>query len=248
MLFLLACAARHPGVVEPVVTADLLVGSWTAVGPESMRLTFTQVGDELRATSGGITGEPPVEAPVYLGAPPLASFPLRPEIWVTVHPIGPDLLRAEFTGGLSPSVSGLFTRYTPAAEAARAAARAAEEEARRVTAAANEVPDNLAGIRMAEIGYDAAFDRFLGCGPLPRAVDALTPDAVAWEPDASTCFYQIGWRPDAPTRGAYSVEVAADGHNFLAHAWEDADGDGVPAHWTTTVDQAVVRVTPEGVR
>jgi len=243
-LFLFACAAHHQGVIEPVVTADLLVGSWTVVGSEPMRLTFTQVGDELRATASGLQGEPPVEAPVYLGAPPLASFTLGPGIWVTVHPIGPDLLRADAAGLLALSASLVFTRDTPASEAARAA----EEEARRVTAAANEVPDNLAGIRMAEIGYDAAFDRFLGCGPLPRAVDALTPDAVAWEPDASTCFYQIGWRPDAPTRGAYSVEVAADGHNFLAHAWEDADGDGVPAHWTATVDQAVVRVTPEGVR
>lgn len=88
---------------------------------------------------------------------------------------------------------------------------------------------DLRSLVMAELGYCAAFDAFVAAGPSPRAVTALSPAAVPFVSEGG--WEGVGYRIDHPVSGTLQVEVAADGKSFTAHAWQDLDGDGVPAHW-----------------
>lgn len=97
-----------------------------------------------------------------------------------------------------------------------------------------EVAGNVEGIRIAQLDHEAAFDAFVPAAPAPRAVDQLTKAAVPWAPNAG--FEKVGWAPDGEVRGAYWVEVAADGSDFAVYGAIDADGDGVPVIYRATKD------------
>ena len=75
-----------------------------------------------------------------------------------------------------------------------------------------EIPGNVAGIRTAELGYYAAWSRFVEqTDYLPRTLGNGADDRspVAW-PDQGEGggFDTLGWRPDGQVRGVYSVPVA----------------------------------------
>lgn len=74
-----------------------------------------------------------------------------------------------------------------------------------------EIPANVAGIRVAELGYYAAWSKFVAqAEPLPRALAGDGTDRLpyAW-PKLGTAqgFDTLGWSPNASVRGAYSVYV-----------------------------------------
>jgi len=111
---------------------------------------------------------------------------------------------------------------------------------------AREVEKNVAGIRTAQLAYDAAFDKFQATEVWPRSVENLDPEPVAW--GRGSAFDPLGWAPRDDVVGCYKVEVEAGGEDFTVHGWADMDGDGVPAHWTATRERRATRQTAEGVR
>lgn len=113
-------------------------------------------------------------------------------------------------------------------------------------AAGGELSENVYGIRIAELAYDAAFDEYLAMPPAPRAKEALDTKAVAWP--SGTEWDKLGWRPDGDVSGTYWVEVSADGQHFTVHGMQDADGDGKPAHWTATDEAMPAALTPPDVK
>lgn len=109
-----------------------------------------------------------------------------------------------------------------------------------------EVPANVAGIKTAQLAYDAAFDTFVPVPqPHPRPAERLDAEAVDW-PSGSR-FDTLGWSPDGPVRGTYWVEVRPDGEDFVVHGMIDDDGDGIPAHYTATKTINALLLTPSGV-
>lgn len=110
----------------------------------------------------------------------------------------------------------------------------------------HELAGNLSGIRTAELAYDAAFDEFLAMPPAPRPKEGLDTKKVAWP--SGTPWDQLGWRPEGEVSGTYWVEVSADGQHFTVHGMQDADGDGTPAHWTTSDEQLPKALTPPDVK
>lgn len=114
---------------------------------------------------------------------------------------------------------------------------------------AEELKLTIDAIKLQELAYDAAFDEFVEADPAPRAITALTPEAVAWVGNPG--FDKLGWRPDGPIAGCYSVHVTRSedgGAHFQVDGWLDADGDGVPAHWMATEAINATRVSAEGVK
>lgn len=98
-----------------------------------------------------------------------------------------------------------------------------------------EVPGNVDGIKTALLAYDAAFDGFVPAGTRAEAEAALRSGGK--EPRAWTGgpgWEALGWRPEGPIRGAYWVEVAADGQDFIVYGLCDVDGDGDFAEYTAT--------------
>ena len=97
-----------------------------------------------------------------------------------------------------------------------------------------EVPSNVDGIRIAELAYQAAFDRFIPVGqPWPRAVASLDEAMVAM-PEGSP-FDELGWSPDGLLRGTYWVDVTPDG--FTVHGMCDVDRDGEPASYEADAER-----------
>ena len=98
-------------------------------------------------------------------------------------------------------------------------------------------------------------------GPAAAKADAPSPDSFVrrsihelgstgelpaeWTPGSA--FDILGWSPDGPVQATYQVQVLRDSTDFIAHGWIDADGDGVPAHFTITRSSQPVRVTPASV-
>lgn len=110
----------------------------------------------------------------------------------------------------------------------------------------DEVTENLFGIRTAQFAHEASSGSFAPAGPHPRSIDDLSMAHAEWTPGSA--FDTIGWGPTGPVQGTYQVEVLPDSLDFIAHAWIDADGDGVPAHFTITKSSQPTRVTPRSVR
>lgn len=99
-----------------------------------------------------------------------------------------------------------------------------------------EVPQNMDGIRIAEIAYDAAFDTFLPAGPRPVEAWEVGRAPRDWTSDEG--FTALGWMPMGQVRGTYWVEVAPDGRDFTVYGVCDVDGDGDPATYMATRDLA----------
>ena len=110
----------------------------------------------------------------------------------------------------------------------------------------DEVTENLFGIRTAQFDHQARAGSFVAAGPHPRSIDDLSAVPAEWTPGSA--FDTLGWSPDGPVQATYQVEVLRDSTDFIVHGWIDADGDGVPAHFTITKSSQPVRVTPKSVR
>jgi hypothetical protein len=110
----------------------------------------------------------------------------------------------------------------------------------------DEVTANLYGIKTAQFAHKASSGSFVSAGPHPRKLDELTTAHAEWT--AGSGFDIFGWAPTGPVQATYQVEVLPDSLDFIAHAWIDADGDGVPAHFTVTKRTHPERVTPASVR
>lgn len=83
-----------------------------------------------------------------------------------------------------------------------------------------EIPANVAGIRVAELGYYAAWSRFVAqTEPVPRVLagDGSDRTVYPWpEVGDGGGFDTIGWSPNAAVRGVYSV--------FLDDPFLEVDG------------------------
>ncbi len=105
----------------------------------------------------------------------------------------------------------------------------------------------LSQVVTAQIGHHAVHGTFLGVPAAPRAVAELDAEAVPWSADES--WAPLGFLPDDPFKGSYTVELNELG--FIAHGFMDADGDGVPAHmvvtWTPEGPTRPVLLTPDEV-
>jgi type IV pilus assembly protein PilA len=100
----------------------------------------------------------------------------------------------------------------------------------------SEVPPNVDGIKMAQLGYDAAFDTYIECLGSPSASPSGKSPA-GWVDQGG--FSALGWAPNGDVRGAYVVTVSASasgqpGGDFLATGECDVDGDSMLAQYTAT--------------
>lgn len=108
-----------------------------------------------------------------------------------------------------------------------------------------EAAVNVAAIRQAELDWIRRKGSPLAAGPAPVPVTDLAKFQRDWTP--GTAFDSLGWAPEGQVRGTYEVRVTDDGFDFVVHGWLDADGDGVPVHFTATRDTEAVRLTPKSV-
>jgi prepilin-type N-terminal cleavage/methylation domain-containing protein len=100
-----------------------------------------------------------------------------------------------------------------------------------------EVPANVEGIRVSELGYFATFDTFLpeaSWYPQALAGDESNKRLKDWpEADKAGGFTQLGWRPYGAVRGAYSIPDG-DADSFEIQGLSDVDGDNDEAlYWCT---------------
>ncbi len=94
-----------------------------------------------------------------------------------------------------------------------------------------EVPGNVDGIKTAEFGYDATFDRHMPAARYPAGQPSGV-NPVAWG-TGNEGFNALGWAPDGDVRGVYEVTTNGSG-DFTVRGMIDADGDGVYAVYTAT--------------
>ncbi len=113
------------------------------------------------------------------------------------------------------------------------------------TAKLGEMKENVNAIKTAQAAYKASNGAFLAAGPHPRSLAKLNPSPAEWTPGSA--FDTLGWSPDGPVRGTYQVEVLSGSLDFIVHGWIDADGDGVPAHFTATSNSIAERITPRSI-
>lgn len=102
----------------------------------------------------------------------------------------------------------------------------------------SEVPGNMAGIKLALLSYDAAFDDFPMCGDERSARRGLGKELRPWA--GGECWEALGWRPAGDVRGGYWIEpaVAEDGtRSFAVHGVCDVDGDGQVVEYVATRDE-----------
>jgi len=102
----------------------------------------------------------------------------------------------------------------------------------------SEVPGNMDGIKIAMLAYESAHGE-MTFEPLPRP-DA-TPGKNAREWRHGSGFDALGWAPEGPVRGSYSVRSV--GSEFRITGFCDVDGDGVQAVFTATRDINAVQIT-----
>ena len=103
-----------------------------------------------------------------------------------------------------------------------------------------EVPTNVDGIKTAELGYEAVYDRFVSVGStMPRATPDKSP--VAWL--SGSAFDALGWSPDGDVRGVYLVKT--NDTNFKVQGACDVDGDGVQAIYTATRSLAIASLAAD---
>ena len=99
------------------------------------------------------------------------------------------------------------------------------------------------GIKTAQLGYDAAFDRYV-------QQTAFHPGAtvgkgqVGWT--TGSAFDTLGWSPDGEIRGAYKVSTVST-TDFRVTGISDVDGDGQQATYTATKSINATLTTPETV-
>jgi type IV pilus assembly protein PilA len=93
-----------------------------------------------------------------------------------------------------------------------------------------EVPANVDGIKTAQMGYSALYDKYI-------EITSWTPSSNiaktqrTWT--ASTLFDTLGWRPDGLVRGRYKVSSKST-TNFIVTGECDVDNDDSNAQFTAT--------------
>jgi len=99
-----------------------------------------------------------------------------------------------------------------------------------------ENPACVDGIKTAEMGYDAAFDKFISASTYPDA--DVNKKTQAWVHTNAAGFQTLGWQPDGEVRGAYSVtttdQATTAGGDFRVRGVIDVDNDNTDAHYTAT--------------
>jgi len=99
-----------------------------------------------------------------------------------------------------------------------------------------EVPPNLAGIKTAELAYEAAQDTFVSATATPRANNATDKQEASWPAAGSASgFDTISWKPDGKVRGAYSVVITSSTSSqadFTVSGVTDVDGDTQRTNFT----------------
>ncbi len=109
----------------------------------------------------------------------------------------------------------------------------------------SEVPLNVDAIRIAEIEYQSAFDKYIPATAAPREAHAVDAELVTWVP--SDGFKKLSWAPKTEeVRGAY--QVSTTDADFSVQGACDVDGDGERAIYTSTSkDEAATATTGSGV-
>lgn len=100
-----------------------------------------------------------------------------------------------------------------------------------------EIPANVAGIRTAQLGYYAAWSRFVqetDYYPRSLSLDGDDRQLVDW-PDvgAGGGFDTLGWSPNGAVRGVYWIPLGDDSV-FEIDAACNIDGDDEPATYFAT--------------
>jgi hypothetical protein len=109
-----------------------------------------------------------------------------------------------------------------------------------------EVRPNLNGIRAAQIAHRAVHGSYVEVTePVPRTADQLDTKTIPWP--QGTNFDKLDWAPASSVAGIYWIELTNGGEGFIAHGLIDADGDGVPAHYTAARDEEAKAITSEGI-
>lgn len=93
-----------------------------------------------------------------------------------------------------------------------------------------EVPSNVDGIKTAQMGYNALYDRYVEVSSWNPSA-AISKTQRDW--DASSLFDTLGWRPDGMVRGRYKV-VSKSSTDFLVTGESDVDNDDSHAQFTAT--------------
>jgi len=108
----------------------------------------------------------------------------------------------------------------------------------------SEVPLNVELIRVSEIKYESAFNKFVPATSAPREAHAVDAELVKWAP--SDGFKKLSWAPDAEeVRGSYQVSTTDDG--FTVEGACDVDGDGQRAIFKATKEAEAAATTESGV-
>ena len=101
-----------------------------------------------------------------------------------------------------------------------------------------EIPANVAGIRTAELGYYAAWSKFLDQSAyVPRELSENGDDRkpAGWpavDPESNN-FDVLGWSPNGEVRGTYSVPIA-NNEELQIDAACNVDGDSNVATYFAT--------------
>jgi len=107
----------------------------------------------------------------------------------------------------------------------------------------SEVPLNVDLIRVSEIKYASAFNKFIPATAAPREAHAVDAEFVKWEPSAG--FKKLSWAPETEeVRGSYQVRTTDAG--FEVEGVCDVDGDGQRAVFKATQDAEATQ-TNQGV-
>lgn len=106
-----------------------------------------------------------------------------------------------------------------------------------------EVPSNVDGIKTAELGYDAAFDKFIEqTTPVPSG--AVGKAQRPWT--SGTAFQTLGWSPDGDVRGAYTVATTSS-TDFKVTGVSNVDGDSAEATYTCSKSLNASQVTANDI-
>lgn len=109
----------------------------------------------------------------------------------------------------------------------------------------------LGGLRVALLGYEAAFGGFpVPAGPCPASTPGL--GGLRWEGECTSFFQELGWSPGKEAvRCSYEVEeVPIDSGaavDFVVSALCDSDGDGNFAEYEISRDQPAEPITDESI-
>lgn len=112
-----------------------------------------------------------------------------------------------------------------------------------------EVPGFVDGIRVAQIAFEGTYGTFVPVGSRAEAERELAQHGgKALRPwSGGKDWETLGWYPGSSVRGAYWVEVSADGRDFIVHGLCDVDGDGRYAEYQASSERTATAVTPPDV-